>query len=196
MVGSYLLSSTFVPVLAVWTCAVRARGRTSHCHRNTEAEQTCVVRSIPCVATYDRFSARALVRRNGRPLVPFSLSQITAPPSLCGRAFLRHREIFLPIGDTGQFQLHLRAPLVTLRAPPNRSRCDTRGDQSLEVGPTMFESQPACGFVARQPPNYSHQYHLHSGSSSRGKRCCKVRAQDAGAGIRIEDLKERLRKKN
>ena len=97
MVGSYLLSSTFVPVLSVWML----RNPSTH-HK---PQETFFDRLR---AKYDRF-ARAVMKRR-RIVVLSYLIASGAIIFLVGSSL--GTEIF-PIVDTGQLQLHLRAPVGT-----------------------------------------------------------------------------------
>src|SRR6202163_3837570 len=97
MVGSYLLSSTFVPVLSVWML----RNPSTH----HEPQETSFDRLR---TRYDRL-ARAVMKR--RRIVVLSYLIISgAVIFLVGSSL--GTEIF-PIVDTGQLQLHLRAPAGT-----------------------------------------------------------------------------------
>jgi len=107
MVGSYLLSSTFVPVLSVWML----RNPSTH----NRPQETFFDRLR---ARYDRF-ARAVMKR--RRIVVLSYLIISgAIIFLVGGSL--GTEIF-PIVDTGQLQLHLRALPERASSAPSRSRC-------------------------------------------------------------------------
>src|SRR5260370_30343704 len=104
MVGSYLLSSTFVPVLSVWM--LRNPGE------HHEPQETFFDRLR---ARYDRF-ARAVMKR--RRIVVLSYLVISGAIILVVGSSLG-TEIF-PIVDTGQLQLHLRAPAGTRLQRPGQ----------------------------------------------------------------------------
>src|SRR6516162_4702142 len=136
MVGSYLLSNTFVPVLAVWM--LRRTGT------HDEPQQTFFDRLR---AGYDRF-ARALMQR--RRLVVLSYLIVSgAIIAVVGGSL--GTEIF-PIVDTGQFQLHLRAPAGTNIDRTEQIALQTLDAIKREVGPENVEI--SLGFVGTQPPNY------------------------------------------
>ena len=151
MVGSYLLSSTFVPVLAVWM--LRIRTRTMRSRKRPF--------SIGCVPGYDRF-ARAVMER--RRIVVLSYLIISGAIILLVGGSLG-TEIF-PIVDTGQFQLHLRAPAGTHIERTEQIALQTLDAIKREVGPDNVEI--SLGFVGTQPPNYPDQYHLPLEFRSRG----------------------------
>src|SRR6266480_1354400 len=135
MVGSYLLSSTFVPVLAVWML----RNSSAHDRQETFFDRLR--------ARYDRV-ARTLMKR--RRLVVFSYLVISATIILLAGSTLG-TEIF-PSVDTGQFQLHLRAPAGTRIERTEQIATQTLDAIKREVGPDNVEI--SLGFVGTQPPNY------------------------------------------
>src|SRR6202163_3016634 len=174
MVGSYLLSSTFVPVLSVWL-----RNPGTH----YKSQETFFDRLR---ARYDRF-ARAVMKR--RRIVVLSYLIISgAIIFLVGGAL--GTEIF-PIVDTGQFQLHLRAAAGTRIERTEQIALQTLDAIKREVGADNVEI--SLGFVGTQPPNYPINtiYLWISGSE---EAVLQVQLKP-GTGIRIEDLKERLRQK-
>jgi multidrug efflux pump subunit AcrB len=175
MVGSYLLSSTFVPVLAVWML----RNPSTH----EKPKQTFFDRLR---AGYDRF-ARALMKR--RRLVVLSYLTISVAIIMLVGSSLG-TEIF-PIVDTGQFQLHLRAPTGTRIERTERIALQTLDAIKREVGPDNVEI--SLGFVGTQPPNYPINT-IYLWSSGPEEAVLQVQLKP-GAGIGIEDLKERLRHK-
>src|SRR5260221_1011296 len=175
MVGSYLLSSTFVPVLAVWML----RNPSTH----DQPQETFFDRLR---AGYDRF-ARAVMRR--RRIVVLSYLGISgAVIFLVGGAL--GTEIF-PLVDTGQLQLHLRAPAGTRIERTEQIALQTLDAIKREVGPDNVEI--SLGFVGTQPPNYPINT-IYLWSSGSEEAVLQVQLKP-GTGIRIEDLKERLRHK-
>ena len=175
MVGSYLLSSTFVPVLSVWML----RNPSTH-HK---PQETFFDRLR---ARYDRF-ARAVMKR--RRIVVLSYLIISgAIIFLVGSSL--GTEIF-PIVDTGQLQLHLRAPAGTRIERTEQIALQTLDAIKREVGPDNVEI--SLGFVGTQPPNYPiNTIYLWSSGSEEAVLQVQLKR---GAGIGIEDLKERLRQK-
>jgi multidrug efflux pump subunit AcrB len=175
MVGSYLLSSTLVPVLAVWILR-----RTS---THDEPQQTFFDRLR---ASYDRF-ARALIQR--RRIVVLSYLIISGAIIVLVGSSLG-TEIF-PIVDTGQFQLHLRAPAGTHIERTEQIALQTLDAIKREVGPENVEI--SLGFVGTQPPNYPINT-IYLWSSGPEDAVLQVQLKRV-AGISIEDLQERLRQK-
>src|SRR3984893_11590408 len=175
MVGSYLLSSTFVPVLSVW---MLRNPRTHHQPQETFFDRLR--------ASYDRF-ARAVMKRR-RVIVLSYLVISGAVIFLVGGAL--GTEIF-PVVDTGQFQLHLRAPAGTRIERTEQIALQTLEAIKREVGPDNVEI--SLGFVGTQPPNYPiNTIYLWSSGSEEAVLQVQLKR---GSGIGIEDLKERLRQK-
>ena len=99
-------------------------------------------------------------------------------------------EIF-PIVDTGQFQLHLRAPAGTNIDRTEQIALQTLDAIRREVGPGNVDI--SLGFVGTQPPNYPiNTIYLWSSGPVDGVLQVQLKR---GAGISIEDLQERLRQK-
>src|SRR6201987_230626 len=175
MVASYLLSSTFVPILSVWVL------------------HTVTTHGQPRDTFFDRlrrqyeWSAQFVVQR--RRVVVFSYLLITgAIILLVGHGL--GTEIF-PLVDTGQFQLHLRAPAGTRIERTEQIALQTLDAIKREVGPNNLEV--SLGYVGTQPPNYPiNTIYLWSSGSEEAVLQVQLKR---GSGIRIEDLKERLRQK-
>src|ERR1700758_4192216 len=175
MVASYLLSSTFVPILSVWVL------RTVSTHR--QPRETFFDR-LRC--KYEQL-AKFVVNR--RRIVVFSYLLISGGIILLvGRGL--GTEIF-PLVDTGQFQLHLRAPAGTRIERTEQIALQTLDAIKREVGPDNVEI--SLGFVGTQPPNYPINT-IYLWSSGPEEAVLQVQLKP-GAGIGIEDLKERLRHK-
>jgi multidrug efflux pump subunit AcrB len=175
MVGSYLLSSTFVPVLSVWML----RDPSTH-HK---PQETFFDRLR---AKYDKF-ARVVMKR--RRIVVLSYLIVSgAIIFLVGSSL--GTEIF-PIVDTGQLQLHLRAPAGTRIERTEQIALQTLDAIKREVGRDNVDI--SLGFVGTQPPNYPiNTIYLWSSGSEEAVLQVQLKR---GAGIGIEDLKERLRQK-
>jgi multidrug efflux pump subunit AcrB len=175
MVASYLLSSTLVPVLSVWVL------RMASAHGQ------------PRETFFDRLRrkyeglAGFMVKR--RRIVVFSYLAICAGIILLiGRGL--GTEIF-PLVDTGQFQLHLRAPAGTRIERTEQIALRTLDAIKREVGPDNVEV--SLGYVGTQPPNYPiNAIYLWSSGSEEAVLQVQLKR---GSGVRIEDLKERLRQK-
>src|SRR3979411_1461640 len=94
-----------------------------------------------------------------------------------------------PLVDTGQFQLHLRAPAGTRIERTEQIALQTLDVIKRDVGPDNVEI--SLGFVGTQPPNYPiNTIYLWSSGSEEAVLQVQLKR---GTGIRIEDLKERLR---
>src|SRR4030081_1949762 len=175
MVASYLLSSTFVPILSIW---VLRRASTHGQPRETFLDRLR--------GQYERLAHSIMKRRR---IVVFSYLVISsAIILLVGRAL--GTEIF-PLVDTGQFQLHLRAPAGTRIERTEQIALQTLDATKRDVGPDNVEI--SLGFVGTQPPNYPiNTIYLWSSGSEEAVLQVELKR---GAGIGIEDLKERLRQK-
>src|SRR5262249_40752303 len=175
MVASYLLSSTLVPILSVWVL------RTGNKHGHSRE------------TFFDRLRrkyewlARFVVKR--RRIVLFSYLGVSAAFILLVGHSLG-TEIF-PLVDTGQFQLHLRAPTGTRIERTEQIAVQTLDAIKREVGPDNLEV--SLGYAGTQPPNYPiNTIYLWSSGSEEAVLQVQLKR---GRGIRIEDLKERLRQK-
>src|SRR4029077_19446276 len=93
--------------------------------------------------------------------------------------------------DTGQFQLHLRAPAGTQIDRTEQIALQILDAIKREVGPGNVVIR--LGFVGTQPPNYPINT-IFLWSSGPEEAVLQVQLK-RGAGIGIEDLKERLRHK-
>src|SRR6201987_4423204 len=175
MVASYLLSSTFVPILSVWVLhTVTTHGQP----RDTFFD---LLRR-----RYERLAQFVVQRR--RIVVFFYLVISGAIILLVGHGL--GTEIF-PLVDTGQFQLHLRAPTGTRIERTEQIALQTLDAIKREVGPDNLEV--SLGYVGTQPPNYPINT-IYLWSSGPEEAVLQVQLK-RGSGIRIEDLKERLRQK-
>jgi multidrug efflux pump subunit AcrB len=175
MVASYLLSSTFVPILSVWMLPAAST------HGQPQESFFDRLRG-----RYDRFAHRVMSRRR---IVVISYLVISGAIILVIGGTLGN-EIF-PVVDTGQFQLHLRAPAGTRIERTERITLQTLDAIKREVGSDNVEI--SLGFVGTQPPNYPiNSIYLWSSGSEEAVMQVQLKP---GTGIRIEDLKERLRQK-
>jgi len=162
--------------LAVWT--LRSTGDADEMPQETFFDRLR--------ASYDRF-ARALTQR--RRIVVLSYLIISgAIIVLIGGSL--GTEIF-SIVDTGQFQLHLRAPAGTNIDRTEQIALRTLDAIKREVGPENVEI--SLGFVGTQPPNYPINT-IYLWSSGPEDAVLQVQLK-RGAEISIEDLQERLRQK-
>jgi multidrug efflux pump subunit AcrB len=175
MVASYLLSSTFVPILSVW---MLPESSTHGQHQETFFDRLR--------RRYDRFAHRVMARRR---IVVLSYLVVSGAIILLIGGTLGN-EIF-PVVDTGQFQLHLRAQAGTRIERTEQIALQTLDAIKREVGADNVEI--SLGFVGTQPPNYPiNSIYLWSSGSEEAVLQVQLKP---GTGLRIEDLKERLRQK-
>jgi multidrug efflux pump subunit AcrB len=186
MVASYLLSSTLVPVLAVWvlrTGHVPVSGE-RHSSPPTDSRHTPGIFSR-LQEKYSRLSGTAV--RVRWLLVPAYLLAAGLVLFVGGR-FLG-REIF-PIVDTGQFQLRLRAPAGTRLEQTESVARKALDVISQEAGKDNV--QISLGFVGVQPGSYPvNVIHLWTSGSEEAV----LQVQIKPGKVRVEPFKERLRKK-
>jgi multidrug efflux pump subunit AcrB len=175
MIASYLLSSTFVPVMSVWVLR----------HYRTERQ------AQPGLLSFARFQAafarflQKLMPLRGLLIGIYFVAVILVIWLVGGQL---GREIF-PSVDTGQFQLRLRAPDGT-----RIERTEELAQQALEVigeeaGPDNVAI--SVGYVGLIPSTYPiNDIYLWM----RGPEEAVMRiALKSGSGVRIEELKHRLR---
>jgi len=175
MVASYLLSSTLVPVLSVWMLP--------GAHPDDGPRET----------PFDRLRRRygsivsAFVRH--RRTVVLSYLAISGVIIVAFGVALG-TEIF-PQVDTGQFQLHLRAPAGTRIERTEQIALKTLDTIKREVGPDNVAI--TLGFVGVPTPNFPvNAIYLWSSGSEEASLQIQLKR---GATVRVEDLKETLRKK-
>ena len=177
MVASYLLSSTLVPILSVWLLRSASTAPAMSSRRTP-------VRPLPR-------RLRPVLGERRRGCAGWWCRCICWPPALViffvGRSL--GREIF-PIVDAGQFQLRLRAPAGTRIEQTEAVAKKTLDVIGREAGPDNVADHPrlrrrAGRGVSRSTPSTS-------GPAARKKRCS--RSSSSRATVRIEELKERLRR--
>jgi multidrug efflux pump subunit AcrB len=173
MVASYLLSSTLVPVLAIWVL------RTKHERQAVEHSDFDRFRGF-----YGRLSA-GLIRMRW-VIVPVYL--VAAGLIIFFLARSLGREIF-PIVDAGQFELRLRAPAGTRIEATEKLAAQTLDAIGREVGPDNVEI--TMGYVGVQNPAYPVNT-IHLWTSGPEEAVLQVQLKPS-AGVRIAELQERLR---
>jgi multidrug efflux pump subunit AcrB len=174
MLASYFLSNTLVPVLSVWLL------RGAH-------------KSYGKPSIFDR--ARDKYRSMMRDIWRFRWVALACYLLIvCAGIFLIGRNLgtdIFPNVDTGQFQLRLRAPtgtrverteVIALKAL-DAIKAEAGGDN---VAITL-------GFVGAQPPSYPINT-IHLWTSGPHEAVLRV-ALRKGSGIRLSEMKERLRRK-
>lgn len=179
MVTSYLLSSTFVPVLSVWLLK----------HYRPEAHGT------PGRFSFDRL--RGLYAGTLRRLMPVRLLLMIGYVGVVGGLVawwtLGHpgvgTEIF-PTVDAGQFQLRLRAPTGTRIQLTEAATLEALDLIKETVGPEKVAI--SVSYVGVPSPNYpiNNVYLWMSGPEEAVLRV----ALKPGSGVRVERLKEELRR--
>jgi multidrug efflux pump subunit AcrB len=177
MVASYLLSSTFVPVLSIWLLrahrgAERAEGRASTFDRARDR--------------YAGFSARVVALR--WLVLPAYLLAAALVVYFVGRGL--GREIF-PVVDAGQFELRVRAPAGTRIEATEQIARKTLDVIGREVGPDNVAV--SIGWVGVQSAAYPINT-IYLWSSGPGEAVLQVQLKQT-AGVSIANLAERLRKK-
>jgi multidrug efflux pump subunit AcrB len=180
MISSYLLSSTFVPVVSVWLLR----------HYQPDTHGT--------PGRFSFASVRAAYARALKAVLPFGWALVGAYVVVAGLAIWvvgggLGREIF-PAVDTGQFQLRLRAPDGT-----RIERTEEIAKEALEI----IKEEAGKGHAGKSNVAISLGYVGLIGSSypvnniylwTRGPEEAVLRiALQAGSGVRVEELKHRLR---
>lgn len=172
MLGSYLLSSTFVPVAA-------ARLLREPAHRATGGA---------FARLRDRYAA-GLERRQRRAglLAAAYLAAAAAALALAGPRL--GREIF-PRVDAGQFQLRLRGPTGT--AIEKTEALARRALELVEEAAGRGSVELSLGFVGVQPPNFPVNT-IHLWTAGPEEAVLQI-ALKRGAKVPIPALQERLRR--
>ncbi len=174
MLASYLLSNTLVPVLSSWLLREKTPGeeRESFVHKLQSRYQELLRRLLPL-----RWAALAVY-----------LVIVLAGVWLIGRGI--GTDIF-PAVDTGQFQLRLRAPTGTRVERTETMTLKALDAIRAEAGPENVEI--TLSFVGTQPPNYPiNSIYLWSSGPQEAVLLVALRPN---SGVRLEELKERLRNK-
>ncbi|CAN5424228.1 efflux RND transporter permease subunit [soil metagenome] len=177
MVTSYVLSSTFVPVLSVWLLR----------HHHPPAEKAAGWFSLARMQT--------VYARVMHGILPFRWVLVPGYLVLVGLVIWQlggqvGREIF-PAVDTGQFQLRLRASDGTRIERTEQIAIEALNLINQEVGPENVEL--SVGYVGLIGSSYPiNTIFLWM----RGPEEAVLRvALKPGSGVRVEELKQRLRKK-
>ncbi len=174
MLASYVLSSTFVPVVAIWL--LKGGG-----HEHSQPD------------FFDRFKERyqrtlaAIVARR-RLVIPVYLVASALLIALVGSQL--GREIF-PVVDAGQFRLRMRAPDGTHFARTEELALATLAQIAEEVGPDNVAR--SLGYVGTIPSSYPINAVFQW---SRGpEEALLLVGLREGSGIDVERLKEKLRER-
>jgi multidrug efflux pump subunit AcrB len=181
MITSYLLSSTFVPVLSVWLLR-------KHHHRKDEQQPG--VHGSSSSFRLQPFSFGGLLRlvtASRWLVVPAYLVLASLGVYVLGRQL--GTEIF-PQVDAGQFQFRLRAPVGTRIEQTEALTQEALEFIKKEVGPENVAI--TLGYVGVVPPSYPiNSVYLWMG----GPEEAVMRVSLRRGVVRVEDLKRRLREK-
>jgi multidrug efflux pump subunit AcrB len=173
MIASYILSSTFVPVMSVWLLR----------HTSEEAHPRSGIQG------FRRYGHLLMtIVRMRHLVVPVFLGGTTLIVIALGSQI--GTEIF-PQTDKGQFQLRLRAPTGTTIERTEELAKEALRFINEEAGPGNVEL--TVGYIGMFPSNYSIQA-IYQWTNGPEEAALKV-ALKPGSGIRLDDLKHRLRQK-
>ena len=176
MVASYLLSSTFVPVMSAWL--LRNRGRfASHGYRRGSAFERLK-------DAYGR-STRSLVGRRW-VVVPAYLAASAVAIGVVGPTL--GLELF-PKVDAGRFQLRIKAPTGTRIEESEKVAVEVLGTIAEEVGRDKIDI--SLGYVGVIPSTYPINA-IYQWTAGPKEVILRV-ALKPGANLPIEGLKARLR---
>jgi multidrug efflux pump subunit AcrB len=196
MITSYLLSSTLVPVLAVWL--LRHHGGNTH-HEHTQ-ERNARKNSPFLSFVFSRFGDwlsfarfRTVYIRCLRQLLTHRRGLVVGYLVVTGLIiWLGGRQLgteIFPVVDSGQFQLRVRGPTGTRIERTEEIAKDTLDILKEEVGQDNLEITVAFGGVS--PSTYTiNTVYLWTGGPE--EVVLRV-ALKHDSGIRVEELKEHLR---
>lgn len=175
MVGSYLLSSTLVPILAIWLLP-KDEGHSGE------------PRFLARIRTWYANVNPRLVDARRMVVAVYATGAIVVTVALFG--FVIGTEIF-PAVDSGQFSVRMRAPTGTRIERTEQIALRTLDIIKREVGADNVEI--TLGFVGVQPPNYPiNTIYLWTAGSEEAVFQIQLKS---GSGIGITELQERLRQK-
>ena len=151
MIASYLLSSTFVPVLSVWLL----RGHRHGASRRRTATGDCVDARCATRLTAICWDASSRLLRASCSCRPICVAAWRSSAVVGQRL---GREIF-PAVDAGQFQLRFRAPAGTRVRATERLAREVL-DEIRRAGRRRTTSPISLGYVGVQPSSLSDQHDL------------------------------------
>jgi multidrug efflux pump subunit AcrB len=175
MIASYILSTTLVPVLLVWVLQHRAQHLASTGPTSFDRFRN----------RYRNFAARVVARR----WTVVSVYLVIAVGIIFVIGGNLGREIF-PAVDAGQFALRLRAAPGTRIEETERIANRTLDIIAREADPGNVEI--TLGFVGVQNPAYPVNT-IHLWTSGPEEAVLQIQLK-GGAGIRVGEFQERLRK--
>ncbi|MDE3068972.1 MAG: efflux RND transporter permease subunit, partial [Verrucomicrobiota bacterium] len=176
MVASYLLSNTLLPILSVWVL----RG-----HEQTPGGQ-------PKATLFARFQKRyaCLAQKTVRMRWLVICAYAAVAGLVIGLVAPRLGKDIFPKVDAGQLQVRLRAPAGTDIDGTEHIALQALDIIKNQVGPTNVEI--TLGFVGVHPASYPiNLIYLWNGGPQEGVVQVQLKP---GTPVRIEQLKERLRK--
>jgi multidrug efflux pump subunit AcrB len=175
MLASYLLSSTFVPVLSIWLLR----------HRQRQSEAPGILSFARLRSMFGRVLRRLMPFR--WPLVGGYLAAAAAVIVLLGPQL--QLEIF-PAVDAGQFRLRLRAPDGTYFDRTEQIALEALEIIKNTVGPDQVEL--TLGYVGTIPTTYpiNTVYYWSRGP----EEATLWVALKPGSGLKVEEVKEQLRR--
>ena len=179
MLASYILSSTFVPVISVWLLRY-----VHHAEPDGEPQRRSLFDRMR--GGYERLLTRFVQTRYA--LIPIYLAASVAAIVLIGRQL--GQEIF-PVVDAGQFRLRLRAPDGTHIAKSEQVALDVLKLIEQEVGRENVEL--TLGYVGMIHSNFPVNA-VYQWSRGPEETILYVDLKDS-SGIDVEMLKESLRNK-
>ena len=179
MITSYLLSSTFVPVLSVWLLENR---------HGTHGDGAAEARPGFFVRLQDRFERIVdwTVAHRRKVVLAYLLATGTIVVLVGGQL---GRELF-PRVDTGQLQLRVRPPQGTQYELTTRVAQKTLDVIAEEVGPDKVDI--TMGYAGGNPPQFTLNM-AYLWSRGPDDSLLRVGLRE-GSGIDIFELQERLRK--
>jgi multidrug efflux pump subunit AcrB len=176
MIASFFLSSSLVPVLAVWLLGGRRAAASAHAPADDWVDRLR--------HRLGRFLQRLAPAR--WVLVTAYLAVTVAVVVVVGLTL--GREIF-PAGGVSQFQLRFRAPAGTKFESTERLATDILDEINRAAGPNHVEI--TLGYVGVQPSSYPiNTIFLWTGGSHEGVLQVALKPD---AGIRLSDFEETLR---
>ena len=179
MVASYLLASTFVPVISTWMIRAHAKEEVEH-----------AAKSRLSFARFQSFYQSVLQKVVRARWLVVGAYLITAGLVIVFVGRRLGTEIF-PRVDAGQFQLRFRAPTGTQVTSTEAVALQTLDIIKNEVGSNNMAI--TLGFVGVHAPSYPiNLIYLWNGGPEEGVLQVQLKP---GAPVRIEELKERLRKR-
>jgi multidrug efflux pump subunit AcrB len=190
MITSYVLSSTFVPVVSVWLLRKDpSHTGDGHGHHGRSADLSAGRPSgrgffDTITDIYARFVGFTIRNRWGVVAVYAAVSVAV----LAGAAPQVGREIF-PIVDSGQFQLRIKAPTGTRIERTEELAKEAVRRMQEAVGPGNLET--SVGFVGVAPSSYPINA-VYSWTSGPEEAVLRI-ALKKDCGVRVEELKSRLR---